>query len=310
MFDISAFVCSLGRLLFRGLGVLFVAVAICIISATIFTFYHTVFPLVIDLDSVAGWVQLLLSSWMSFNLIFNYVMVVRTPAGTLNESLLGEEERKMAAHQEFVRMKRGEGFTLWCHHSDRPKPPRAHYCHVSGQLILKMDHFCPWVGQCVGHYNHRYFLLFLLYLWFSTGYACLCIGLHWLGVLVNPKADEAMLASESHVINLCFIVCIALVVAISCFLFWSGFLALSNQTTIEWLGNRQRAADAARQGKVFRNPFDMGIVDNLREVFGPRKRVFEMMLPCTEPLPSDGHHWRTRADRHGWNDAFVVDDAL
>ncbi|KAJ9451617.1 hypothetical protein DIPPA_25085 [Diplonema papillatum] len=119
--------------------------------------------------------------------------------------------------------------------------------------------------------------------------------------------DEAIWFQSSTSSNCTLSSALPLVVAISCFLLLERDLGA---TTIEWLGNRQRAADAARQGKVSRNPFDMGIVDNLRQVFGPRKRVFEMMLPCTEPLPSDGHHWRTRPDRHGWSDALVVDDTL
>jgi len=33
-----------------------------------------------------------------------------------------------------------------CKKSGLYKPPRAHYDSISGRLVLKMDHYCPWVG--------------------------------------------------------------------------------------------------------------------------------------------------------------------
>lgn len=33
----------------------------------------------------------------------------------------------------------------YCGHSHQPKPPRSHYDHVSKQLVLNLDHYCPWM---------------------------------------------------------------------------------------------------------------------------------------------------------------------
>ena len=56
----------------------------------------------------------------------------------------------------------------WCRRSQAVKPPRAHFCSVCSRLVLKMDHHCPWVGNCVGHANYKAFLLLLLHGWGAT----------------------------------------------------------------------------------------------------------------------------------------------
>jgi len=44
------------------------------------------------------------------------------------------------------------------------KPSRAHHCSTCERCILKMDHHCMFLNNCIGAYNHKHFLLFLLYL--------------------------------------------------------------------------------------------------------------------------------------------------
>ncbi|KAK0410189.1 hypothetical protein QR680_004998 [Steinernema hermaphroditum] len=54
-----------------------------------------------------------------------------------------------------------------CRVCENHKPPRAHHCSVCGVCVLKMDHHCVWLNQCIGARNHRYFVQFLGYLSFG-----------------------------------------------------------------------------------------------------------------------------------------------
>lgn len=50
-------------------------------------------------------------------------------------------------------------------------PPRSWHCPTCNVCILKRDHHCIFTGCCVGHFNHRYFVMLLIYLFIATAYS-------------------------------------------------------------------------------------------------------------------------------------------
>lgn len=63
------------------------------------------------------------------------------------------------------------------------KPERAHHCSVCQRCIRKMDHHCPWVNNCVGENNQKFFVLFTFYIAIISVHALIMVFNHFMKCL-------------------------------------------------------------------------------------------------------------------------------
>jgi len=146
-----------------------------------------------------------------------------------------------------------EGLPRRCEKCNKIKPDRCHHCSQCKRCVLKMDHHCPWVNNCVGFHNYKFFILFLTWTVITGLFVVGCFFRPMLHLFLegDPDADIFVIIT--------FILCAVFAFGLALFAGTHYFYTLRNVTTIEVLEKGMRGRD---------NPYDLGPESNFRQVFG------------------------------------------
>lgn len=152
----------------------------------------------------------------------------------------------------------------YCRKCQAWKPPRAHHDSMTGRCVLRMDHYCIWVLNCVGLMNYKFFVLFLAY----AMVACIASA----ALLVRSCIEMFSARGEPSVgglilVFLTFVFAVAFSLALIGFMIMHMRLIAANMTTIE----------AYEKRPVKPWPYDAGTHRNFAEVFGRDRRYW--LLP-------------------------------
>ncbi|XP_037302462.1 palmitoyltransferase ZDHHC15B isoform X2 [Manduca sexta] len=205
------------------------------------------------------------------------------------------------------------GSVRYCNRCVLVKPDRAHHCSICARCVLKMDHHCPWVNNCVCFHNYKFFMLFLgyalIYCLFIMA-TCLpyfirfwkmyqkykhahCDRLVENGTytkicmdLINGDFGTAASTGRYHIV-FAFFVSLMFAISLGSLFGYHCYLVANNRTTLEAF-----RAPMFRSG-ADKNGFSIGAFNNFKEVFGNSPNLW--LVPVFTSL-GDGCEYPVRRE--------------
>nr|XP_034909360.1 probable protein S-acyltransferase 16 isoform X1 [Populus alba]TKR66563.1 putative protein S-acyltransferase 16 isoform X2 [Populus alba] len=262
-----------------------------VVLAIIYIYFSTIFVFIdgwFGLMSSPGILNAVVFTAVAFMSLFSYAVAILMDAGRVPSTFMPDiEDSSNQVHE----IKRKGGDLRYCQKCSHFKPPRAHHCRVCKRCVLRMDHHCIWISNCVGHANYKVFFVFVVYAVIACIYSLVLL----LGSLtVDPQKHELNNGDSFRTIYVISgLLLVPLSVALGVLLGWHVYLILQNKTTIEFHEGVRAMWLAEKEGHVYKHPYDVGAYENLTTVLGPSISCW--VCPTSGHIGS-GLHFRTAYD--------------
>ncbi|XP_035696431.1 palmitoyltransferase ZDHHC3-like [Branchiostoma floridae] len=196
--------------------------------------------------------------------VFSDPGIVPLPANNIDFSDVRSAGKRKLSEKE------AEDWTV-CARCDAYRPPRAHHCKICRRCIRRMDHHCPWINNCVGELNQKFFIQFLFYTGVACCYALLLVIISWVIECTGPGCKIDHQGRQTRVVHSVILTIEAILFG----LFVSAIMCdqlsaiFTDETAVEQIQKRGRERERPRKPKMAL----------LAEVFGRGKPLL-WLCPC------------------------------
>lgn len=214
-----------------------------------------------------GWIELAVFNYFSLMLVICYVRCIVVHPGTIPnaDSVL----------TPVIEMKK-TGLRRYCKWCKKYKPDRCHHCRQCRMCILKMDHHCPWIFNCVGFGNYKFFVLLLTYSVLACIQVFATMAPTVLKCIDDPATPFATLLFTLFGESLAAF----LVLLLGAFLGFHIWLILNAMTTIEFVEKyaQNDAGMSAKRASWDPHIYSRGVVGNIKAVLGDNMLLWFLPL--------------------------------
>ncbi|XP_076074885.1 palmitoyltransferase ZDHHC6-like [Mytilus galloprovincialis] len=165
-------------------------------------------------------------------------------------------------------------YLQYCNLCEGYKSPRSHHCRKCDRCVIKMDHHCPWINTCCGHFNHGNFTWFLFFAPIGCVHALFILipstyrAINWQYYFYYTREPVVYLGLFGFIGTMFAIgLAVGVTLAVGMLYVIQMRSIIKNETGIEsWI--IEKALDRDRDDdEEFMYPYNLGWKANLAEVF-------------------------------------------